>query len=282
MSRRLIWYNGVMQIIDSFTAGQSIVSAASQIVMGDGSAPKDGCAQIQMEHQLDVRVNDVLTMALTCSPDHLPELVLGRLYSEGLIRGVDDVERISVDESGLSAEVQLRNREADFSKRHVDKIPTCSSDAQTLNLYFAVAEKLTPVKPIAWDARWIFDLATLLVTDTPMHKVTFGVHSCFLSQAGKVLFCCEDLGRHNAFDKIIGCALRHGIDLTQCVVFSSGRLPVDMVSKAIRAGIPIVASKAVPTDAGVKLAREYDLTLICSAYPDKMVILNDPNSTVSG
>lgn len=82
-----------------------------------------------------------------------------------------------------------------------------------------------------------------------------------------MLFCCKDLGRHNAFDKAIGRALIKGIDLKRATVFTSGRTPVDMTAKAICAGIPIFASKAVPTDHAIELARKNRLTLICSASP---------------
>ena len=58
------------------------------------------------------------------------------------------------------------------------------------------------------------------------------------------LFSCEDIGRHNALDKVIGYALRHQIDLTECMVYSSGRIPTDMAMKAIYAGIPVLSSKA--------------------------------------
>ena len=71
-------------------------------------------------------------------------------------------------------------------------------------------------------------------------------------------------------------ALRQEIDLRQALVFSSGRLPVDMVMKAIRAGIPLLATKAVPTDETVRLAREFGLTLVCQARPDSAVVYHDP------
>ncbi|WP_295999717.1 formate dehydrogenase accessory sulfurtransferase FdhD, partial [uncultured Adlercreutzia sp.] len=83
-------------------------------------------------------------------------------------------------------------------------------------------------------------------------------------------------GRHNAFDKVVGVALREGIDLRDVMVYSSGRLPVDMVMKAIRAGIPILATKAVPTDETIRLARKYRLTLLCQARPDSVLIYHDP------
>lgn len=265
-----------MKINDLFKSEESIACVPARVITPDSPQGVPGETCVQMEHVLDVYVNDVATMTMTCSPDHLPELVLGRMFSEGMIRGAEEVDIIYVCDQGVRARVYLDDRQADFSKRQVDQIPTCCTGTQTLNAYFKVADELEKVQPISWNPQWIFDLSALLVTDTPMHKVTFGVHSCFLSRNGEVLYCCEDLGRHNAFDKIIGCALRDGVDLTQCIVYSSGRLPVDMVTKAIRAGIPVLASKAVPTERTIQIAKDHDLTLICSAHPDKMLVLNDP------
>ena len=82
----------------------------------------------------------------------------------------------------------------------------------------------------------------------------------------------EDLGRHNALDKVIGAALMQEIDLKQCVLFSSGRLPTDMVAKAIRAGVPVLASKAAPTVQGIELAKKYRLTLITGVREDKLTV----------
>lgn len=69
----------------------------------------------------------------------------------------------------------------------------------------------------------------------PLHGVTFATHSCLLARRDEILFSCEDIGRHNALDKVIGYALRHQIDLTECMVYSSGRIPTDMAMKAIYA-----------------------------------------------
>ena len=91
---------------------------------------------------------------------------------------------------------------------------------------------------------------------------------------GKILYLCEDIGRHNALDKVLGRALIDGVDLTQCVLFSSGRIPDDMMEKVIRARVPLLASNAVPTDRAVELARRYHVTLICTARPDGMDIFS--------
>lgn len=134
------------------------------------------------------------------------------------------------------------------------------------------------VQPISWEPSWVFALARTFADDSPMHRATSGAHSCYLGVGDQLLYCCEDLGRHNAFDKVIGCALMDGVDLRQAIVFSSGRLPVDMVLKAIRSGIPVVATKATPTDMTIDLAKRYDLTLICQARPDSMKIYNNPQA----
>lgn len=132
------------------------------------------------------------------------------------------------------------------------------------------------VKPIPWEVEWVFTAARTFAGDSPLHRSTTGTHSCYLMVDGAIVVCCEDLGRHNAFDKVIGVALREGIDLHHSLIFSSGRLPVDMVMKAIRAGVPVLVTKAVPTEATVRLAREFDLTLVCQARPDSAVVYNDP------
>ena len=124
--------------------------------------------------------------------------------------------------------------------------------------------------PISWKAEQVFDLADRFHAGMPLHGQTWATHSCFLAKDGQLLFQCEDIGRHNALDKAIGYALRHGIPLSRCMVYSSGRIPTDMAMKAIRAGIPILASKASPTAEAVNLAKEYGLTLVCAARRDRM------------
>ena len=94
-------------------------------------------------------------------------------------------------------------------------------------------------------------------------------------QDGAVRFCCEDIGRHNALDKAIGRALLDGLDLSRCVLFSSGRIPADMMEKAIRARVPVLVSNAVPTAQAVDLARRYRVVLICSARRDSMNVFSD-------
>jgi FdhD protein len=243
-----------------------------------GCEPVKSSYALQSEHVVRVFVNGELVMNLTCSPDHIVELVVGRLYTEGMIAGVDEVDEVWLCEHSSRVLVYLRNCQAVAvpKGRMVQDVGTCCTDNRTLSSLFLRDEELPQVKAIPWSAEDVFALARAFEGDTPMHRRTFGAHSCYLARGCKVLYCCEDLGRHNAFDKVVGCALRDGVDLRECTVFTSGRVPTDMAVKAVRARIPIMVSKAVPTDLAVQMAAEHGLTLICSAHSDSFMVMNDP------
>ncbi len=244
-------------------------------VKADGSSELKEMT-VQTEHSLDVYVNEELTMRVVCTPTHLFDLIIGRLVTEGLISGIEEIESIELLANGTRANVYLYNRQADLSRAHVNVVPTCCTGNQLFNSYFVNDDKMQKLAPIKWDSSWVFNLAKLLASDTPLHRQTFGAHSCYLAHKDELICCREDLGRHNALDKAVGVALRKGINLGECLIYSSGRIPVDMVQKIIRARIPILASKAVPTDMTIRLAHEFGLTLICSARPDSMKVLNSP------
>lgn len=109
-------------------------------------------------------------------------------------------------------------------------MPSCCTD----NLTLASPVQLPPLAPVPQreiPAAWVDALADAMGQGLPLYRATHAVHSCLLLRAGKILYRCEDLGRHNALDKAVGCALTEGVPLAECVLFTSGRVPVDMVRK---------------------------------------------------
>ena len=233
----------------------------------------------QGETMLAVYVNDVLTMQLACSASHLVELVLGRLFTEGIIASADEVDALSVCEQSMRADVALRDgREPDLSRGARRIVATCCSNNITLNEYFAEYSGLSPVAPIEWDPSWVFSVADEFAQDNTSHARTWGSHSAYLADRGGLLFVREDIGRHNALDKVVGSALLDGVDLAQCLLFTSGRVPIDMTVKAIRAGVPILVSKGAATDKAVDLARSMGLTLICMASPETFCVMTETPS----
>ncbi|MBQ8857684.1 MAG: formate dehydrogenase accessory sulfurtransferase FdhD [Lachnospiraceae bacterium] len=96
----------------------------------------------------------------------------------------------------------------------------------------------------------------------PLFTETGCAHSCALIYQGEVKCCIEDIGRHNALDKVIGYALRYQIPIEKSYVFSSGRISGDYLQKVIAAGFPMAVSRAAVTDQAVKLAKEHDITML--------------------
>ena len=184
---------------------------------------------------------------------------LGRLLTEGWITSADEVERVAVCAQGLKISVQLRHPLA-AAEQAGQEVPSCCTD----NLTLASPVRLPPLAPVPQreiPAAWVDALADAMGQGLPLYRATHAVHSCLLLRAGKILYRCEDLGRHNALDKAVGCALTEGVPLAECVLFTSGRVPVDMVRKAIRAGVPALVSKSMPTVQSLELAEEYGLKL---------------------
>lgn len=233
-------------------------------------------SKVQHEELLKIYVNDILTMQVGCSAGNLVELVVGRLFTEGLVGGVDEIDCLSICEKSMQATVYLNDRTANLAQREVETVPTCCTTNRTFNGYFRRGEELAKVEPVAWDLDLLFEVARDFAADTEQHRATNGTHSCRLANADGVRICCEDIGRHNALDKAIGAALIDGVDLRGCLAYTSGRVPVDMVLKAVRAGLPVLASKTVATDRAIELACAYDLTLLTRATPHAVDVLNDP------
>lgn len=264
-----------MEIVGTIEVSDEPMAHRVQRYLRDGGV-EECASEIQRESLLTVHVNDIPTMQVGCSASHLVELVCGRLFTEGLISGIEEIDALSICENSLRADVYLHDREADLSREAARMVPTCCTNNVMLNDYFASDEPLDPVKPIAWDADWVFRVADVFELDLTSHSRTRGAHSAYLADRTDVLYLREDIGRHNAFDKAVGSALIDGVDLTQCMLFTSGRVPTDMAIKAVRAGIPLLVSKAVATDKTVELARSYDLTLICNATSKSFDVVCQP------
>ena len=232
---------------------------------------------VLVEHLIDIFINERLTMKVVCTPQYLVELVLGRLLSEGIISDINAVEQLYLCKTGQRAKVTLTDHTIRADSEFVETTPSCCTGNHTLNGNFVRYGGLADVTPIPWHQDWIFALADRFSKGTELHSQTWATHSCFLAQGEELLFSCEDIGRHNALDKVIGYGLRHGVDLTKCIVYSSGRIPTDMVEKAIRAGIPIFCTKATPTWDAVQLAQTHCLTLIGCARQRQMKVFAAPS-----
>ncbi len=250
--------------------GQSVCSA--KVFRGETYESHMVDMPLPSEHVLEICENSQVLMRITCTITNLRELVVGRLFSEGFIASIADLDDLSFNDDKTQVHIRFITRQCPIVETII--VPTYGVSGYS----FTPGEERSQVVPIPWNIEDFFAITREFAKDTPMHYATGGAHSCYLAQGSTVLFYCEDLGRHNALDKVIGWALLHEVDLTHSIIFSSGRIPADMIGKVIRSGVPILLTKAVPTDLAVRMAHDAKLTLVCQAHPDSIAVFNDPYS----
>lgn len=221
----------------------------------DKTQEDDRMDPVIVEHLLTIIVNNQPCCTLTCSPEQLIPLVVGHLYAQGRIKAADWIDSIELSGDCKLVSVKLQDG------YHLLNPRTLNDGSGLL----PVASKTIPPKPNrhkSFDKDQIFAQATALYENADWFLKTGAAHSSSLSFDGEVKYRFADVSRHNTIDKIIGQALMDGQDLNKAVLFTSGRIPLDMLFKVARCGIPIVCSRSAPTTAALTLAKQLGITLI--------------------
>lgn len=208
------------------------------------------CQATIQEHTVAVWLDGALAFEQGCTNDHLDELVLGHLLTEGHVQDVRQICSLSQEQVNA----------------HRTVFRVCLSRRQSTR---------RPVVPAAWSAEWVFHQADIFAQDTALHARTSAAHSCMLAREGEILCRREDLGRHNALDKVIGWAMKNHVPLESCMLYSSGRIPVDMMQKVIASGVGVIASNASATAQAIELAQAHGITLLCNVRTDKFDVFYD-------
>lgn len=224
------------------------------------------------EYRILVEVDGEAVMTIMCTPGDDEDLVVGRLFTEGFIDRIGELESLafeSVDADTTLARATLSPAAAGGAalvETPVMDVPSVGAGSQVLRRFANRTSRedfLTPCELHPWKASTVFLLSERFAEDSPLHKLTSGAHSCYLMTEDGEVHRTEDIGRHNTVDKAIGWALRDGVDMAKAAAFISGRIPTDMMVKAIRAKFGIFATKKMPTRQAVDMARKYHATLVC-------------------
>lgn len=228
---------------------------------------------IVREVPLTILINGTELATLLCTPDKLEYLAVGFLLSEGLIKKEAEIKGITLNEKGWYIRVEIADddllEEGMTSKRVIG-----TGCAGGISFYRAVdAKDCLPLKfnVIISKGRILYMMKEFLGM-SGLYKDTHGVHSAALCSSEKIEIFTEDIGRHNAIDKIIGECFLKGISTEDRIILTTGRVSSEILIKVAKQRIPIIAARSVPTDMAVGMAERLNVTLIGSVRGSRMNI----------
>ncbi len=227
--------------------------------------------QVIREMPLTVYVNDEELVTLLCSPDKMDELAVGFLWSEGVIDSKDEITKVVVDETKGTVWVTA-DRDSEFIKGLLFKRMITSGCGKGTTFYSVVDS--VSAQPVLSDLRatpeQILELMHKFQDGSALYKATHGVHSAALCSPDAIEVFREDIGRHNAVDKILGYCLMKGVDPAGKILITSGRISSEVLLKAAKKDMPVIVSRTSGTDLSLRLADKLGITLIGFVRGGKM------------
>lgn len=215
------------------------------------------------EQRIELVLNGAPLLAMLALPRDVEALAIGFLVSEGLWRHRRELPAVRFDPA--AGQVHCNGSfdpDAAESMHRRWTFGTGCGGGGTARDASLLAECHVIDTPLVIRASRLTALGRAFSRQGRLYRATGGVHACGIADGEKVLLFAEDVGRHNAFDKVAGMALQSGMDLTQRIALTTGRLSAEIVAKAIAHGVPVLASSSAPTAMGVQWSRRFGLTLV--------------------
>jgi FdhD protein len=226
-----------------------------------------------MERPLTLYLNGQEIVTMMTIGDHPNYLAVGYLLNQNMLRADDVVTGIDYDED-LETVVVRTKRRTNFERKLRKK--TLTSGCAQGTVFGDLMEKFDEIK-LAEDAviktSWLYTLSRKINTAPSLYLAAGAIHGCVLCEQDRPLVYMEDVGRHNAVDKIAGYMHMHGVSATDKIFYTTGRLTSEMVIKTVQMRIPILVSRSGFTAWGVDLARRAGLTLIGRAKGKRFLAL---------
>ena len=228
---------------------------------------------VTVERPLTLFLNGREIVTLMTIADYPAYLALGYLLNQNMLRPGDQVVDIAYDEDVDTVAVRTAHP-TDFEDKLKKK--TLTSGCALGTLFGDVMDdfenaSLSPTARIS--TSWLYALTRQINTLPSLYLKSGAIHGCVLCRGDRPLIYMEDVGRHNAVDKVAGYMFRHAITGEDKIFYTTGRLTSEMVIKTVRMGIPILVSRSGFTAWGVDLARQAGLTLIGRAKGRRFVAL---------
>lgn len=232
--------------------------------------------EVIVEYPFTIFINDEEFITLLCSPKSLKYLMVGFLHSEGLINSKNDIDKILIDTKKGIGYIYL-NKYNNISKKLFGK-RTITSGCGKGTIFYNVIDSFKTKKidkKISLKSKDVSRLMKEFNKKSDLFLRTGGVHSTSLCSREEILIFEEDIGRHNALDKILGKALLEDIDLNDKIILTSGRITSEILIKIAKRKIPIIISRSAPTNLAIDIAKELNITIIGFVRGQKMNIYSD-------
>jgi len=232
---------------------------------------------IATEVPINIYVNGQHVVTLFSLPTQLKELGVGWVLSQAIVKSINGITDVEVRENNVKISCSCK-AETRIKATGIMKVVDSSCGSTIEDFLFLIDRMIKPFVNSDYRVRaeTILKFVKVLNEKSTLFKLTGGTHSAAIFHEEKLIAFAEDVGRHNAVDKVIGAAAEKKVDFSKCAIASSGRQPANMVLKAARVGIPIVASIAAPIASGVDAALKTGVTLICFVRGQRMNVYSSP------
>lgn len=234
---------------------------------------------VALETEYSLFVNGQKLVRLSCTPEDLKELALGRLYTEGLVRNIRQIRSIQIQEEERTIYVEISENEKQRTEKESGKNTKNEVESsiesrekepgKTEPIQYRNAETTMPERKQRSEGNRIvgfseiFSAAEVFFSQPgELFRETGCAHSCAFWKEREIVCSFEDIGRHSALDKVAGKLLIQEIDPGDGVIFTSGRISADYLKKIIQMGVATVVSRAAVTEAAVLLAEKYGILLL--------------------
>jgi len=228
------------------------------------------------EYPLTIFVNDEEVVTLLCTPKSVKELAIGFLFSEGILKDMSNILNISFNSEDGLIYIDIENRSELIEKLRGKR--TITSGCGKGTIFYNVLDSFKSKK-----IRKQIDIKTYQIKKlmkkfnhkSELFLQTGGVHSVALCDKNEILFFEEDIGRHNALDKILGRSMMENINLNNKIVLTSGRISSEILIKVAKGGISTIISRSAPTSLSVEMANKLNIKLIGFARGEKLNIYSN-------
>jgi FdhD protein len=229
--------------------------------------------RVPVERALTLYLNAQEIVTMMTINDYPEYLALGYLLNQNMLRPTDVVTEVKYDDD-LQVVVVYTEHGTNFEEKLKKKTLTsgCAQGTAFGDLMEAIEGAVLPQAELR--TSWLYQMTQAVNTAPSLYLEAGAIHGCVLCEKGEPVCYMEDVGRHNAVDKIAGWAFQHNVSVADKIMYTTGRLTSEMVIKTVRMGIPILVSRSGFTSWGVELARKVGLTLVGRARGKRFIALS--------